>query len=80
MSEKYYLKSSWQKEYQEVTKEQFMEAEKNAGFHSKFEGEPVTAGFGGSGIQGKIVYENKKELGIKDKVVVKPKQNIKKLY
>ncbi len=49
---KYFLKAEWQDEGKEVTKEQYMAAEENAGFHSKFEGEPATASFGGKGIEG----------------------------
>ena len=49
---KYFLKISWQKEATEVTKEQYMMAEENAGFHSKFEDKPATASFTGKGIEG----------------------------
>jgi len=33
MTEKYYLKAEWQKEYQEVTKEEWIKAERSAGFY-----------------------------------------------
>ena len=49
---KYFLKTEWQDEGTEVTKEQYMAAEMNAGFHSKFENETATAAFGGKGIEG----------------------------
>jgi hypothetical protein len=49
---KYFLKASWQDKGKEVTKEQYMMAEENAGFHSKFEDKPATASFAGKGIEG----------------------------
>jgi hypothetical protein len=57
VSDKYYLKADWQSEYQEVTKEQFIDAEQSAGFHSKFgPNEIATGGFSGRGISGKVEY------------------------
>ncbi len=38
----------------EVTVEQFMEAERQAGFHAKFPGRPATGGFGFGDISGKV--------------------------
>lgn len=54
----YFLKPSFSDVWCLVTKEEFMEAEKRAGFRSKFEGEPATAGFSGNGIEGKVIEEN----------------------
>ncbi len=54
---KYFLKAEWQDEGTEVTKEQYMAAEENAGFHPKFEDEPATQSFGGRGIEGWIEGE-----------------------
>jgi len=52
---KYYLKGDWEEEYTEVTKEQFIAAERNAGFHSKSGPDSLaTAGFSGDGFSGKI--------------------------
>jgi len=54
---KYYLKVSWQKEYTEVTKEEYIRAERNAGFHSKFgDGEIATASFSNGNVEGKVRY------------------------
>lgn len=54
---KYFLKAEWQDEGTEVTKEQYMTAERNAGFHSKFEDKPATASFSGKGGRGWIKGE-----------------------
>ncbi len=63
---KYYLKADHQKEWDEVTKEQFINAELNAGFRSKFgSGHIATGGFGGGGISGKVEYEE----GDVDKII-----------
>jgi len=52
---RYFLKGDWEEEYREVTKEQFIDAERAAGFHSKFGSDSVaTAGFSGGGISGRI--------------------------
>lgn len=41
----------------EVTKQEYMDAERKAGFRSKFPGEPATASFGsGEGVNGRIEY------------------------
>ena len=41
----------------EVTKQEYMEAERKAGFRSKFPGEPATSSFGSSeGVNGRIEY------------------------
>jgi len=41
----------------EVTKEQFMKAERAAGFHSKFgDNHVATGGFGAGGIRGRVEY------------------------
>ena len=44
-------------DWKEVTKEQYMRAERAAGFRSKFgPGHIATAGFSGSGVRGKVSY------------------------
>lgn len=50
----YFLKYSDEREFKEVSKEEYMEAEKMAGFNSKIPGEPATSAFGGKGIEGEI--------------------------
>jgi len=61
---KYYL--SFHGLEKEVTKEEFIKAERQAGFYSKFGPDHLaTGGFGGGGISGSIRYEeiSTKELG-----------------
>ena len=60
---KYFLKSSWQEEYTEVTEKEFVRAEGAAGFHPKPGLVPVaTGGFSSGNISGKVEY-TKKEMG-----------------
>lgn len=54
---KYFLKSSWEDKYTKVTKQQYINAEKKAGFQSDEPGETATGGFSGHGISGRIKYE-----------------------
>lgn len=62
MSERYFLKADWQTEWQEVTKEKFIKAERAAGFSPKgvritdpeYWTTLATAGFGGYGVSGKV--------------------------
>lgn len=67
-TEKYFLKADWQTEYQEVTKEQWIKAERAAGFRPKLSSDDpdymktcATGGFSGSGVNGKIVYSKIEE-------------------
>lgn len=54
---KYFLKAEWQKEYQEVTQEEFVQAERSAGFRPKPGCGPcATAGFSSGSISGKVQY------------------------
>ena len=55
---KYYLKADFMDEYKEVSKQEFIQAEQNAGFRSKFgRNHLATGGFGSGGISGKIEYK-----------------------
>ena len=56
---RYYLKTDWQPNWTEVTKEQFVMAERQAGFRGWNDTEPCTAGFSGGGVSGKISIENR---------------------
>ena len=56
MVDKYYLKADFQKEYQEVTKEEFIQAERAAGFNPKYGDGLATGGFSGNGVSGSIKY------------------------
>ena len=57
----YYLNSGPNGRYEEVTMEEFVTAERAAGFHPKDNtqiGKPATGGFrGGNGVNGKIFYK-----------------------
>lgn len=61
--DRYYLKADWQKEWTEVTREQWIRAERAAGFRPKMlSSDPryndtcATAGFSGGGTSGKIHF------------------------
>ena len=57
MTKKYYLKFTWEDDWREVTKEQFIQAEQDAGFHSRFgPTEAATDGLGNGSIQGNVVH------------------------
>jgi len=57
-SVKYFIKTDFSDEV-EVTKEQFIRAEKSVGFHSKFGGDSVaTGGFAAGVISGRIEFKN----------------------
>lgn len=50
----YWLKADHQKEYVEVTKEEYIRAERAAGFHSKFgPNHPATSAFSGGSMSGR---------------------------
>lgn len=60
---KYLLKADHQTEWDEVTKEEWIKAERNAGFRPKLSSDNpaymttcATGGFGGAGVSGKIRY------------------------
>ncbi len=55
--DRYYLKATWQKDYVEVTKAEYLCAEQCAGFRSKFgDDHPATASFTSGSISGRIEY------------------------
>lgn len=59
---KYYLKASWQDEYSEVSKEEYIKAEQSAGFRSKFgDGHIATAAFDGGSVRGQTWEPVKKK-------------------
>ena len=53
---RYFLKADWQNEYQEVTEEQFITAERAAGFRPKYGDGVATGGFSGRGVSGRVEY------------------------
>lgn len=62
--EKYFLKAEWQPDKQEVTKEQWIKAERAAGFRPKLSSDHpeymttcATGGFHSGGVSGSISYE-----------------------
>ena len=58
MSDRYFLKTDWTN-WKEVTKEQWVRAERSAGFHNTMgqPDEPGTGGFSAYGVCGKLLYE-----------------------
>ena len=56
--DKYYLKADFQKDKQEVTKEEFIQAERAAGFRPKYGDGIATGGFSGNGVSGYIVRQS----------------------
>ena len=59
---RYFVKYDEEDDWVEVSKERFIRAERQAGFHSKFGPDNVaTGGFSGNGIRGKVNYEMEKE-------------------
>ena len=55
---KYFLKAAWQEDYDEVTREQFIAAERAAGFRPRGGGDGLaTAGFSADNVSGKIEIE-----------------------
>ena len=56
-AKKYFLQGEWQDEWGEATQQQFVAAERAAGFHPKAGCGPVaTGGFSGGGVRGRIEY------------------------
>ena len=55
---KYFLKADWQDEYQEVSKEKFIQAERAAGFRPKSGDGCATGGFSGGGVSGSMRFIN----------------------
>lgn len=53
---RYFLKADWQKDWTEVTKEQYIAAEQAAGFHSNGYG-PATAEFDMGSVHGRTEYK-----------------------
>ena len=59
MTTRYFLKADFQTERQEVTKIQFIQAERIAGFYSNTgPGTCATGGFSGNGVSGTIKHES----------------------
>lgn len=53
----YFLKADWETDYREVTEDQFVTAERQAGFYPKPGCGPVaTSGFSGHGVSGQVRY------------------------
>lgn len=57
MSEyKYFLKAFYENNWKEVSLEDFVRAERHAGFHIKGAGPTATSNFSGGGLRGYIKY------------------------
>ncbi len=57
MTVKYFLKGDWEEDWKEVTKEEFINAERAAGFRPKSGDGVATGGFGGNGVSGRVEGE-----------------------
>ena len=63
-NEKYFLKTAWQKKWKQVTKKQFIEAERNVAFHHthismvdpEFNNRCATSGFGDDSVEVEVCY------------------------
>jgi hypothetical protein len=62
--DKYFLKADWESFWTEVAKEIWVNAEREAGFRTRFPrddpeylSKPATGGFSGHGVSGKIEYD-----------------------
>ena len=70
---RFYLRADWQGEYQEVTREQWIRAERAAGFcpkgvsstHPNYMYTLATGGFSGGGVSGRIDFQPK-DKGVHD--------------
>ncbi len=61
--QRFWLKADHEKEFTEVTKDQYLRAERSAGFRSKFgDDHPATAAFTGGSIQGQTWAPLKPEI------------------
>jgi len=67
---RYYLKAGWQKEYEEVTEVQYIEAERAAGFFPKPGCGPIaTGGFSRGSVSGKVEYVEEADILLKDHMI-----------
>lgn len=60
---RYFLKLDAQQEWSEVTQQQWIIAERNAGFYPKYGKGEATGGFTGHGVAGKVEYSQPDENG-----------------
>lgn len=58
MKNRYFLKTFFSSQETEVTKEQYIQAERNAGFYPKSGNSPATASFSSGTISGRVQYSN----------------------
>ena len=66
----YYLSTDWLHVWQEVTKEEYVRAERTAEFYPTYGrswDEPATAGFSGAGVIGSISYGKPKESLVRER-------------
>ena len=56
MMTKYYLKGEWEDKWTEVTEEEFIKAERSAGFRPKYGDGVATGGFSNGSISGRVEY------------------------
>ena len=59
---KYYLKAFYEEEWTEVSQDEFIRAERHAGFRPKYGTGPVaTGGFSGGGMKGRVEFRMEEE-------------------
>lgn len=56
MTEHYFIQYGKSNPYRQVTREEWIKAERTAGFYPKFGSGPATGGFSGHGVSGVAVY------------------------
>ena len=54
---KFFLKGDWEENFTEVSREQYIDAEGEAGFFSTDDDDIATGSFDGHGVEGKVEYE-----------------------
>jgi len=64
MSARYYLKTDWQNDWVEVSLEEFVKAERAAGFCNKAGGPTATGGFSSGSVTGRVTYTDENEENI----------------
>jgi len=58
IKERYYLRTKWNKKWDEVSKKEFIDAEREAGFYPKGRGRVATAGFIHGSVEGRVDFES----------------------
>jgi len=57
LKERYYLRTTWNKKWDEVSRREFIDAEREAGFYPKGGIGVATAGFSHGSVEGRVDFE-----------------------